>query len=52
MRCVMPTLDTKTAQSNPRVLDNIGRNHETCAGVYAVVLEEGIVRANDAISLL
>ena len=52
VRCVIPTLDTKTAQSNPRVLDTLGKSHETCAGVYAVVLEEGIVRPKDTISLV
>lgn len=51
-RCVMITLDPKTAQPNPAILKHVALNHGGCIGVYAVVIREGIVKRGDAISLL
>jgi MOSC domain-containing protein len=51
-RCVMITLDPETAVSAPQVLARVSRNHEGCAGVYAAVLREGIVRVEDPIYLI
>jgi uncharacterized protein len=50
-RCVMITLDPQTAARAPVVLENVMRAHDGCAGVYAAVLREGIVRTNDPVFL-
>ena len=51
-RCIMITLDPESAVSAPPVLARISKNHDGCAGVYAAVLREGIVRVNDPIYLI
>jgi len=51
-RCIMITLDPETAVSAPVVLEKVSREHAGCAGVYAVVLREGVVRAGDPVYLL
>jgi len=51
-RCVIITLDPETAVSAPQVLATLARGHESCVGVYAAVLREGIVRAGDPIFLI
>lgn len=51
-RCVMINLDPETAASSPVVLEKVARGHAGCTGVYAAVLREGIVRANDPIYLV
>jgi uncharacterized protein YcbX len=51
-RCKMITLDPDTAQANPEVMQCVARRHDGMAGVYAVVLVEGAIRAGDAIALL
>jgi MOSC domain-containing protein len=48
-RCVMITLDPKTAAPSPVVLEKVARGHAGCMGVYGAVLREGIVRANDPV---
>lgn len=52
VRCVVVTLDPETAAPTPRILTHLARAHENCAGVYAVVLQEGIVRRGDSVSVL
>lgn len=52
VRCVVVTLDPKTAAPTPEILTHLARVHENCAGVYAVVLQEGIVRRGDSVSVL
>lgn len=51
-RCVMVTLDPETAVSAPQVLERVARGHDGCAGVYAAVLREGIVKVEDPIYLI
>jgi uncharacterized protein YcbX len=48
-RCKVITLDPETAQAAPEVLDIVAKKHEGCAGVYATVLHEGIVRRGDPV---
>ena len=48
-RCVIITLDPDTASSSPEVLDVVAKKHEGCAGVYAVVLREGVIRPGDPV---
>jgi MOSC domain-containing protein len=48
-RCVMITLDPETAAPSPVVLEKVARGHAGCLGVYAAVLHEGIIRANDSV---
>lgn len=48
-RCVIITLDPSSAESSPKVLEVVAKNHANCIGVYASVLREGIVRAGDAV---
>jgi uncharacterized protein YcbX len=51
-RCVMINLDPETAAASPVVLETVARRHDSCAGVYAQVLREGIVRVGDAIQAI
>lgn len=51
-RCIMITLDPETAVSTPVVLEKVSREHGGCAGVYAAVLREGVIRAGDPVYLL
>jgi uncharacterized protein len=51
-RCKISTLDPDTARPNPEVLRRLARDHEGQAGIYAVVLAEGTIRAGDEINLL
>jgi uncharacterized protein YcbX len=51
-RCVIITLDSETAERSPIVLEKVARDHGGYAGVYAAVLREGIVRADDPVYLV
>jgi uncharacterized protein YcbX len=51
-RCMMVTLDPDTADKAPAVLKTIAQNHGGCAGVYAAVVNEGMVRTGDPVELL
>jgi|SRR5579875_2908510 len=51
-RCVIPTLDPRSAEQFPEILENIQRNHQGCFGVYAVPEKGGIVELDDPIYLL
>jgi uncharacterized protein len=51
-RCVIITLDAETAERAPVVLEKVAREHDGCAGVYAAVLREGVVRADDPVYLV
>jgi hypothetical protein len=51
-RCIMITLDPETAKPAPPVLERVARNHAGCTGVYAAVLQEGIVRVDDPVYLV
>lgn len=50
-RCVITTLDTGTAESKIEVLENIGKKHESCAGIYGEILKEGNVKKGDGVFL-
>jgi len=51
-RCIMITLHPDTASASPVILEKVMREHTGCAGVYAAVLREGIVRTDDPVYLL
>jgi uncharacterized protein len=51
-RCKMMTLDPDTGQPNPDLMRLLARDHEGMAGIYGVVLAEGIIRPGDEIALL
>ena len=51
-RCVMINLDPETAAPSPVVFEKVARCHDGLAGVYAAVLREGIVKADDPIYLI
>jgi len=51
-RCKMITLDPDTAQPSPELMRRLAREHEGKAGVYGVVVVEGIIRPGDAVVLL
>jgi len=51
-RCKIVNLDPDTAEENRAVLKTVAQKHEGNAGVYAVVLQEGVVRGDDSIVLL
>jgi len=51
-RCKMISLDPDTGVENRDVLRKVAREHDGAAGVYAVVLVEGIVRPGDPVELL
>jgi hypothetical protein len=51
-RCKMITLDPDTAQANPEIMRRVARGHDGKAGVYCVVLVEGIIGSGDQIQLL
>jgi hypothetical protein len=51
-RCMMITLDPNTAQKTPAILKQVAQAHEGMAGVYAVVITEGLIRKGDSVELL
>jgi uncharacterized protein YcbX len=51
-RCQMITLDPETAEANPEILRRVARDHDRNAGVYGVVLAEGLIRAGDPVEAL
>jgi len=51
-RCKIISLDPTTTEENRDVLKTVAQGHEGCAGVYAVVLREGVVRSGDAVCLM
>jgi uncharacterized protein YcbX len=50
-RCKAITLDPDTAETTPRLLKYLARNHNGDAGVFAVVLQRGRVNKGDPIIL-
>ena len=51
-RCKMITLDPDTGEMNAKLLQKVGRAHGGRAGVYGVVLQQGLVRPGDAVTAL
>ena len=52
LRCVIITYDPDTTEKNPAILIHIATRHENCAGVYGVVLQEGVAKKMDSIFVL
>ena len=50
-RCMMITLDPRSAKPSPAILRCVAQQHNQCAGVYATVLTLGEVRVGDRITL-
>ena len=50
-RCKAITLDPDTAETTPKLLKYLARNHDGDAGVFAVVLQRGRVNKGDPIFL-
>ena len=51
-RCMMITLDPDTAEKSPAILKAVAQAHEGKAGIYAVVLKEGIIRKGDPVEVI
>jgi uncharacterized protein YcbX len=51
-RCAMIALDPDNGQRNKEILRHVSKQHDNMAGVYGVVLSEGIIRAGDKIELI
>jgi len=51
-RCKICTLDPDTAQPNPGLIKWLASDHEGQAGIYGVVLAEGIISRGDEVALL
>ena len=49
-RCVTPSYDLETCESDPRVLEIIARERANTMGIYAVVVRTGSMRSNDTIT--
>lgn len=52
VRCSIVTIDPESLVKNPSVLSTIVNKHDGAAGVYAVVLKEGIIHEGDELFLL
>jgi uncharacterized protein len=50
-RCVMIALDPDTGEKRPAILKQVAQDHENCAGVYAAILSEGLIREGDRVEL-
>ena len=50
-RCKMITLNPDTAKASPKILRQVTTKHDGFAGLYTVVLGEGVVRPGDKISV-
>lgn len=48
-RCVTPSYDLETCESDPRILEIIARERANTMGIYARVVRPGSVRARDTI---
>jgi uncharacterized protein YcbX len=51
-RCMVITLDPDTGEQAPAILKKVAQAHEGMAGVYGVVLAEGMVHKGDSVELL
>lgn len=51
VRCQMITLDPETAQAEPRVLEEVMRSRDECAGVYCVPTRLGTIRVGQPVRL-
>ena len=51
VRCMMVNLDPDTATQDARVLKTVVRLNKNNAGVYATVVQTGMIRIGQAVSL-
>ncbi len=51
-RCVVPTYDLETGESDPRILRYIVQQRQNIMGIYCDVETEGTVRTGDPVTLL
>lgn len=51
-RCMILTLDPETGDRSPAPLRTVAQKHDGQAGVYAVVVVEGMIRQGDPVELL
>jgi MOSC domain-containing protein len=51
-RCKMITLDPDTAQAEPRVLEEVIRSRDECAGVYCIPARLGAIHVGQSVRLL
>ena len=51
-RCKMITLDPDTAQAEPRILEEVIRSRDECAGVYCIPARLGMIRVGQPLRLL
>ncbi len=51
-RCAVIALDPDDARRDKEILQHVSRNHGNTAGVYGVILAEGVVKPGDAVYLL
>lgn len=51
-RCMMINLDPATAKQDPRVLKAVVRLNDNNAGVYATVMQTGMIRVGDGVTLV
>ena len=51
-RCAMITLDPDTSEKTPAILKKVAQAHEGMAGVYGVVIIEGMLHKGDAVEVL
>lgn len=51
-RCVMTTLAQSDLPADPRILRTAARHNKAHVGVYASVLQEGLIRRGDVIRLV
>lgn len=51
-RCVIITLDPDTGEQAPAILKKVAQAHDGMAGVYGVVLVEGLMHKGDPVELL
>lgn len=48
-RCVVITIDPKTAERNPAILRTVAQDRQGCLGIYGSTVEPGRVAVNDPV---
>jgi uncharacterized protein YcbX len=52
LRCIMVNLDPDTGTQDPRVMKTVVRLNKNNAGVYGTVVQTGMIRVGDPVSLV
>jgi hypothetical protein len=50
-RCALINVDPASLERDPTVLTTIGRERDTCLGVYGSTVEPGVIRVGDAVAV-